>query len=105
LPSKLEDIKDKTQRQRWYVFLLGQTLRLLLSSSVRQQGRDRACEKCAAEFSTQSFLGAAHWRYAILVALWAYFLVTESVEVTTLYMESTPAEYLDLILEIPIVLT
>jgi menaquinone-9 beta-reductase len=36
------------------------------------------------------------------VAMWAYFPVPESIEGTTLYMEPTPAEYLEWIWEIPI---
>ncbi len=36
------------------------------------------------------------------VAMWTYFPVPESTEGTTLYMEPTPAEYLDWIWEIPI---
>jgi flavin-dependent dehydrogenase len=36
------------------------------------------------------------------VALWTYFLVTESIEGTTLYMEPLASEYLDWVWEIPI---
>jgi flavin-dependent dehydrogenase len=36
------------------------------------------------------------------VAIWSYFAIPESIEGTTLYMDPTPAEYLEWIWEIPI---